>query len=273
MQDFELIETPENVELEQPLAGIGSRFIAGLIDNILIAGIYLLLIALFFVARWTNPLDFFGRTPDWDMWGVAILMLCAFLVYWGYFFFFEAFTNGRSPGKKSLKIRVVKEGGGAITITDIAIRSLLRTVDAMPFGYAVGGVSMFLTRKVQRLGDLAAGTVVISEQTADYSARTDKRVRRQWEHEANPAGLRATGLTPQEYQLLSNYWARREQLTLQARQRVLPRLLRPILERTGAAVPGGSWMALEEYVESLMRKAMSAEEGTPPERSTPEGKT
>ncbi len=254
MQEYDLIETPENVELERPLAGIGSRLIAGIVDNLLIFGLFaiILIIALTSMAATVTYIE------SWGSVGLAVLIVAMFLVYWGYFVLCELLTNGQSPGKKSVRIRVVKEGGGPITFVDIVIRNLLRVVDGFP-AYGVAGLCMFVTKKAQRLGDLAAGTVVVSEQTPDYSARSDKRSTIRWESEMGPGALRATGLKPEEYRLLLNYWQRREQLTLEARQRILPSLLSSVLERTGAPPQGQSLEALEWYLEQIIQKAMAAE--------------
>jgi len=180
-------------------------------------------------------------------------------VYWGYFVFFEMRTGGQSPGKKSQKIRVVKDGGGAITFTDVAIRNLLRVVDGWPL-YPVAGIVMFATRKAQRLGDLAAGTVVVSEATSGYAARADKRANTQWEREASAEALRATGLTPEEYRVLASYWARRNELEFSARQRILTTVILPVLRRRGVSPPNETAATLEYYVGTLMRKAKFAEQ-------------
>jgi len=168
-------------------------------------------------------------------------------VYWGYFVFFELYTNGQSRGKKLLKIRVVKEGGGAITFTDVLIRNLLRGVDAIGI-YFVAGACMFISRKVQRLGDLAAGTVIVSETTTDYAATSASAGRPAWDLPVTPEALQATGLTPQEYSALMSYWQRRGELTVEARRRVLPKLLRPIMRRVGVMLPGGTFENLESFV-------------------------
>ena len=262
MDEMDLIETPENVELERQLTGIGSRLVAGFVDHMLIAGVYLVLIIVLMIAYSANfnaAFSFFRRA---SMWAVAFLLLVLFAVYWGYFVFFELRSNGRSPGKKSAKIRVVKAGGGPITFTDVAIRNLLRIVDGIML-YAVGGVCMFVTRKGQRLGDLAAGTVVISEAEPDYSARSDRRGATQWEQEVSAEALRATGLTPEEYRVLHNYWARRHQLTMEARERLLPKLLRPVLDRTGEVLSDESITTVERYVDQLMTNAAAADREKP----------
>jgi len=260
MLDVEVIETPENVELRQRLAGIGSRFIAGLLDNLIIAAVYLLIFLVMLLSNGFDSLRRIAEGPDFTSWSFALLIIVLFLIHWGYFLFFELVMNGQSPGKRAMRLRVVKEGGSPIGVVDLVIRNLLRVVDALPFGYGVGGVAMFASRKVQRLGDLAAGTVVIAYGTADYSANTDRRVKTDWERETSAESLRATGLTPEEYRALSNYWARRHQLTLDARIRILPGLLKPVIERTGAISANASLDALETCVEDILRKGSAAHE-------------
>jgi len=108
---------------------------------------------------------------------------------------------------------------------------------------------------VQRLGDLAAGTVVISEQTPSYSARPDRRRASDSEQVMTAEALRATGLDPEAFRVLANFWARRHELTLEARQRLLPKLVSPILDRAGVTLPDHSPETLERYVELMMEKA------------------
>jgi len=258
VQDFDLIETPENVELERSLAGIGSRFIAGLLDNLLIALMYLILFVLLLVVG-INVAGSIGISNAAEMWLLAIIILIAFAIYWGYFVLFEMYTNGQSPGKKYMKIRVVQVEGGGISFNSIAIRNLLRVVDAIG-GYAVAGITMFVTKKVQRLGDLAAGTVVISEEVPNYSARYDKKKKILDNEAITSAALEATGLKPEEYRLLHNYWLRRDELNVEAKKQLLPQLIHPILNRTGHSLATESLVVLEEYVEKIMAKARKAEQ-------------
>lgn len=257
MQDFDLIETPENVELQRRLAGIGSRFIAGLMDTLLIALMYIVLFLLLLTLG-INIMSQAGIYNAPGMWVLAIMIFVAFLIYWGYFVLFEMWTNGQSPGKKYMKIRVVMLEGGGISLNSIAVRNLLRVVDAIGF-YAIAGIAMFVTQKVQRLGDLAAGTVVISEEIPDYSAHYDKKKRILDNEAITSTVLEATGLKPEEYRLLHNYWLRRGELTIEARSQILPQLLQPILVRMGQSMPNKSLAFLEGYVERLMDKASKAE--------------
>jgi len=246
VDEYDLIETPENVELQRRLAGIGTRFSAGVLDSILLFLIYCVFIVTVMIVLPFRPLDLI-ESPGANAWALAVLILVGFAIYWGYFAFFEWVMNGQTPGKRVMEIRVVKEGGGPIGFPEIAIRNLLRAVDGLGF-YVVAGISMFVTKKVQRLGDLSAGTTVISEEQRDYRANTDRRSSIQWDSEVDTTLLRASGLSANEYRVLSNYWVRREQLSLDARRQLLPRLVGPILQRTGRTVANDSLEVLEEQV-------------------------
>jgi uncharacterized RDD family membrane protein YckC len=266
MDEFDTIETPENVDLQRRLAGIGSRFAAGLLDALLIVAA-LFVLALVSLVFGISLFAFgAGLAHQADKWVLALVILLGFLIYWGYFVLFETWMNGQTPGKRYLRIRVVQQEGAALSFPAVAIRNLLRVVDIMGF-YAVAGVVMFLTRKVQRLGDLAAGTVVISEEIPDYAAKPDTKATVPEEIPPAPAALDAAHLQPQEYRLLYNYWLRRDQLSLEARRQLLPQLLRPVLERAGTPLEADTLAAMERRVEELMRQARAPK----PDNSGPDG--
>src|ERR1700684_3541551 len=148
------IETPELVAIELPLAGIGSRFIALLVDYLIwgagVVGVFILAILLLPALRTFNRIS--------AQWAEAIVIFIFFLLNWGYFTLFEAFWNGRTPGKRVAKIRVIQRSGRSIGLVESMARNLVRYVDQFPFFYAVGVITMFVTRQHQRLGDLGAGT-------------------------------------------------------------------------------------------------------------------
>ena len=255
MQGIDFVETPENILLQRKLAGIGTRFIAGLFDALILGALFLVLIILFVSAGSIGLLDLV--TGKGGIWLTAILYLLFFLLNWGYFVFFEMIMNGQTVGKRAMGIRVVKVEGGAIAFTDIVIRNFLRVVDGLG-GYAVGGICMFFTDKVQRLGDLAAGTVIVIEKPQSYAAREGKNANREWHMEATADALRATQLAPNDLQVLTNYWLRRSELTLPARERLLDQLVRPILAKIGQADPGANVNELEQQLELLMQQIVAA---------------
>ncbi len=261
MDEYDLIQTPENVELERPLAGIGTRFIALLLDSLLI-GLILLLLALAMLAMQVGAFvtSLHGQAGVAFEVALAILIVLAFVIVWGYFVLFEAFRNGQTPGKRYMQVRIVRTDGAPIGFMEAAIRNLIRVVDFLPSVYALGGVVMFFSRKAQRLGDLAAGTVAVLELKPNYAA-TDKGAeqRKVWEQAPAPLPSDPKGLTTQEYQILSNYWMRREQLTLDARMRLLPQLLRPVLERMGEPpFPSSHLESMELWVVRKLGEANAA---------------
>ena len=112
---------------------------------------------------------------------LALLILAAFVLYYGYFAVFETMWSGQTPGKRAIGIRVIAASGRPLGAVDAILRNLLRIVDQMPGMYAVGLLAIFLTSRNQRLGDLAAGTVVVHDRPIER--RTCRTV---------PAGPRAT---------------------------------------------------------------------------------
>ncbi|HWE35106.1 MAG TPA: RDD family protein [Isosphaeraceae bacterium] len=163
-RDFEPLDTavrlvtPERIRFQYPLAGPFRRAVAYLIDLVvwlvfwLVVGLILLVLAL---------LQLGGSKV------IGILLVVYFLSQWGYGAFCEALFNGRTPGKRAMGIRVVTVEGVPIRGAQAVLRNLLWVVEwFLPFGYLPAIASMVLTRRFQRLGDLAAGTMVVVERRA-----------------------------------------------------------------------------------------------------------
>jgi uncharacterized RDD family membrane protein YckC len=157
------IDTPELVAIEMPLAGIGTRFIAILIDYLIWGAVFMVL---FVMAAIIIPaLHWFGGVSA--NWAIGIFFLALFLIQWGYFSLFEAFWNGRTPGKRAARIRVIHQSGRGISFLESLARNLVRIIDWLPMFYAVGIVAMFVSQRSQRLGDMAAGTLVVRDRDAE----------------------------------------------------------------------------------------------------------
>ena len=165
-EEILIIETPERVPLHFALASIGNRFLACAVDH-LIQATTLILVYIGFVI--IADLASFGATLlEAPKWVLAVLVIFVFLIISGYFVFFEWLWNGQTPGKRWLKLRVIREDGRPITFFEAAMRNLLRTFDMMPAPfYSIGLISVFVTDKDQRAGDLIAGTVVVREREAE----------------------------------------------------------------------------------------------------------
>lgn len=163
------IATPENVTFEFQVAGIGSRFIGALIDTLAIGLLLLMLNFLLVLALNTLPdsgaaSSDFADDPGWLAgFLIAIYALINFSLVWGYYLVFELGWHGQTPGKRLAGTRVVKLDGSGPGFLEVAIRNLVRIVDFLPVAYALGFVTMFFNRNTRRLGDFAAGTLVIRQ--------------------------------------------------------------------------------------------------------------
>src|SRR5918912_1902102 len=208
-----IIETPERVPLHFALASIGNRFLACAFDHFLqvvvIGGAFLLFAWLGSAAG----LDV--RLRDMPKWALAVLIVLLFLVWSGYFVLFEWAWNGQTPGKRWLRLRVIREDGRPVTFWEAAARNLIRIFDMEPFPfYSVGLISVFISGRDQRLGDLVAGTVVVREREAQaptfeqvFSAPTsDAALRRSFK----PMPFRAdiSALTEREVEVVEAFLRR-----------------------------------------------------------------
>jgi uncharacterized RDD family membrane protein YckC len=155
------VETPESVEIAYEIAGLGSRFLAAIIDTFCIfCYLWAVVYVVFIVAA--AALVIGAGTFASDL-ALALAIFLVFLTIWGYYILLETIWDGQTIGKRTLKIRVVKATGYPIGFMEAFIRNMVRFVDFLPTLYGVGAVSMFASRQSRRLGDYAAGTVVIKE--------------------------------------------------------------------------------------------------------------
>ena len=210
------IDTPENVVFGYQIAGIGSRFMAALIDTLLIlvlqiiANVTLLLLGATILG--SSPLQ--GPESSSLAWLVALLGLVAFAFLWGYYIFFEALWNGQSPGKRWLGLRVIRNNGTPAEFSEIVIRNLVRLVDFLPLYYGIGVITMFIDGRSRRLGDLAAGTLVVYEAgaltLADLAPASAPGLRESTA--SSPQALPVARLEADDVALASNFLRRRQEL-------------------------------------------------------------
>jgi uncharacterized RDD family membrane protein YckC len=149
-EDSRTIATPEGVQLALPLAGIGSRFMAGLLDYTICAVVYLIAII--------ATLALGGRLAATIVSVTAILASNV-----AYFTLFEVFGGGRTPGKRATGLRVVMDGGGQVGLRASLIRNIIRLLEFAVLFYTPAVISVLATKNNQRLGDLAAGTLVVRD--------------------------------------------------------------------------------------------------------------
>jgi uncharacterized RDD family membrane protein YckC len=234
------IETPENVELSLELAGPGSRFCAMLIDSLLIwLVIFCLAIAVMCLGVSTETLV---EREGPSAWAVALLVLVVTAVLFGYHAFFELVLHGQTPGKRSMKLRVIHEDGTPAAALDLVIRNVVRIVDFLPAFYVVGGAACLLSATNKRLGDMAAGTVVIKEAEISYASSADKKA-------AVPlpaVAIANAALAPEEQQLIRGFLQRRVELMPAARAGLAERLALQLHEKHGGVLGDP-----ESYLERL----------------------
>jgi uncharacterized RDD family membrane protein YckC len=228
--------TPENIEVSYELAGFGSRFLAALVDHLFqIVIILAAWLAMSFVSQALSITRVFGG--DAPLWAQAVLALLVFVVLFGYFSAFEIAWAGRTPGKRIAGLRVVRDNGYPIDAYSSIVRNLVRIVDFLPPPYGAGLVTIFVSREYKRLGDFAAGTIVIRE--APYAPFMPP----------SPPPLSALcnlfrgmiigvdDITTDEYLLIRRFLDRRSDMDPAAQSHVAMRLANPLLPRLGIRVP------------------------------------
>ena len=244
-----------------PLAGIGSRFVALLVDTLIWAAGLIVLMLLLWAFR--PALEAFSNLSY--QWAVAIVTFALFFLNWGYFTLFEAFNNGRTPGKRVARIRVIQQSGRGIGLFESMARNFVRYVDQIPFFYAVGVITMFVTRQHQRLGDLAAGTLVVRDREQEVPLWGDTGVRTFTAPAFTPAPpapepqhsliLAAPGiarLSNADLEVLENFFARRLDLPISTRESLAQRIAGAIQAKSGLEIPAGA--SVETFLEAAARQ-------------------
>jgi uncharacterized RDD family membrane protein YckC len=224
-------ETPEQVGLQYHLAGIGTRFIAYLIDKLIQTGMVLgltliALLLLILTGKLTSVGEFLVRLRDsLGWWLIAPAILGYEIITKGYFILFEYLWSGSTPGKRSQEIRVIRKDGRPISFVAAVIRNIFRAVDILGEIYPLGLVVMFIDSRNRRLGDLAAGTLVVREEELKPSVICTPLE----ESDAADAEIRnvALEMAMEDYNLVRKFLARRDSLGADYRRD----LARQILER------------------------------------------
>jgi uncharacterized RDD family membrane protein YckC len=243
------MRTPEGIVFSWPLAGPVSRMLALLIDMACIfTGVYVIqrVISIFQVL-----------SADW---AAGLYVILYFVLQIGYGIAFEWLWRGQTIGKRVLGIRVIDGEGLRLTPSQIVLRNLLRAVDSMPAFYAVGGIACAVTRHVQRLGDLAANTVVIRHQQAATPELSETlRLRynslRQWPHLC--ARLRQRS-TPEEAGAALDAILRRDELDAQPRLDLFDDLARHFQSKVEFPAEALDGLSGEQYVRDVVQVLFEA---------------
>lgn len=243
------IQTPENVAFGYQVAGIGSRFLASLLDTILILLLQTVVILVFVLVL--SAFDLFGETIA--AWVYAVLGIVGFIFFWGYYIFFEMLWNGQTPGKRWVGLRVIRTDGTPITLSESFIRNLTRLVDFLPAMYGIGIISMFLDKQSRRPGDLAAGTLVVHDRAPiSIQALSARRsvIAVQGHKLVSLEGFPLERVTNDDLALIEDFLLRREQLT--HRESLANQILNTLYARLGLPALPISQVEAEETLLTIL---------------------
>ena len=218
------LHTPESVELEFTLAGIGNRAYALVIDYIFLGLILIVFLvgALIFNSVLVKTIaNLVGSTNGLELWSIAVQGLIAFVIYVGYFVFFETVWSGQTPGKRYVKIRVIRDDGRPVRLQQSTLRALLRPFDELFF---IGVFLIVFNQREKRLGDLVAGTLVIQEEqtvkAAAFKVSTSaKSLAKKLLTDAD-----ISCLLPEDFAVIREYLQRREAMIPNARNELSKQL-------------------------------------------------
>jgi uncharacterized RDD family membrane protein YckC len=214
------IVTPERIVFEYPLAGPFHRLLAYLVDRVVTVSLTFAMLLLALLVTLGSPS------------GIGVFLVGYFALDWGYTTSCEAFFNGRTLGKRVVGVRVVTDQGVPITGAQAVVRNVVGAADGLlPFGYMLGLTSMMLTSKFQRLGDLAAGTMVVVENRVRRSGVV--RLREPAVESVLPWLPLRIAAGSELSRALSDYVRRRDRFTLAHRESIAEPLARPLRERFG----------------------------------------
>lgn len=213
--DILKIDTPENVTFDYDVAGIGSRFLAALLDTalIIVAQLLIVVTAVLIAALVFNTSTF---SSDKFSWALAAAGILSFIFLWGYYIFFEILWNGQTPGKRWVGLRVIRVDGTPITVGEAIIRNLVRIIDLLPTAYGIGVVTMFISSNSRRVGDLAAGTIVVHDREVkalNISPVSRAIVNTLVSNSELPEGFPIEKLTQHELQIIEEFLSRRNDLS------------------------------------------------------------
>lgn len=165
-------------------------------------------------------------------WTGAALWIIIFLIFWGYYAFFETIWNGQTPGKRYTFLRTIRESGQPVDLASASVRNLLRIIDMLPVAipYIAGSVAIFFSGTNKRLGDYAAGTVVVKERKEQINlAKIEQSPITTTQHYITNIEL----VTPTEFEAAKAFTDRAPELTENIREEIAARIAKPIMTRLG----------------------------------------
>lgn len=224
------LQTPESVELEFTLAGIGNRAYALVIDYIALGSVligFLILWAIFSYLLIDTITKLLGGTLNVSLWLFSVQLLITFFIYVGYFVFFETLWRGQTPGKRYVKIRVIRDDGRPVGLQHATLRALLRPFDDLFF---LGFFLIALGKREKRLGDWVAGTLVIQEEQPTTSTSLQVSAQAQGLAKQLLEIADCSRLLPEDFVVIREYLQRRKGMLPPAKDQVSRQLATQLKE-------------------------------------------
>lgn len=223
------VRTPESIAFRYELAGLGSRFLAVLTDQVIqLATLAAIVIGLILAFEHSS---LHGSTTASNKLAFAIAMavlsVIVFIVMFGYFIAFEALWNGQTPGKRLLGLRVVRDGGYPIDFGASLIRNLIRVGEYLVGYYLIAAISALVSPENKRLGDFAAGTIVVRDARLPAPSLLEER-------EGEPAYAPTAYLSAEERALVKRFLERRDALGDRRREEIAEQLASRVRGRVPA---------------------------------------
>lgn len=250
------VATPEQVSLNFKIAGLGSRATANIIDWFILilinVGLSFSLVRI--SEELPNPVPLPSSVSSYV---IATMMVLLFFLLWGYFVFFEYFGSGRTPGKMLVGIRVIQDNGQSLTFLSSAVRNLFRIIDFLPALFLLGILMIFVHSQHKRIGDLAAGTLVVYQRKSKQKKKNNP-LEKEIEKRLNthPISLNLDEWSKQkigirEWELLNTYMLRRSALPLKEREQTTMQVAGILLPLLGVDAAYKPLEEIENYLFAL----------------------
>lgn len=252
------IETPEQLDLGMELAGLGSRFVAKIIDWLIKGLVLFTALILVMLAIGTGGAFWLGSGASMYLLALVIALGLGFML--GYDILFELRNNGQTPGKKFAGIRVVRESGAPVDFSSVCIRNLMSLIDFLPTMYLFGGLFVLMNGRSQRLGDLAAGTIVVRERAVEAPDKEMAAVEYLASDEFHFTAEHLRNCNANDLHILRSFLRRYQEMKEDARHQLACRLAQQFLDKVPYEPDPPIWPypRAERFLASLYRDLAAA---------------
>jgi uncharacterized RDD family membrane protein YckC len=247
------IETPEQIELDLELAGLGSRFLAQALDwllkGLLTAVLVMIALVVLAMVGQRGVIEHPSRVI------LAAVVAMVYTLWLGYGIFFEVRWNGQTPGKRSAEVRVLREGGAPVDFRTACVRNLLAVADFLPGFFLLGSLLILLNARRQRLGDMAAGTIVVRERVASAAPDTAQELLEYAAEDIRFMPSQLSALTPADVTIVRSFLQRYRSLDGKSRDRLGVTLADRLVQKMAYRLPFGieDGSTAREFLSSLQR--------------------